>query len=68
MVCYVNNTPHEATENQLLLDLLTGLGQTTQTRGLAVAVNDTVVPRADWATHAVQPHDRILLIRATQGG
>jgi sulfur carrier protein len=68
MVCYVNNTPHEATENQLLLDLLTGLGQTTQTRGLAVAVNDTVVPRTDWATHAVQPHDRILLIRATQGG
>jgi sulfur carrier protein len=39
-----------------------------QTRGLAVAINDTVVPRADWATHAVQPHDRILLIRATQGG
>jgi sulfur carrier protein len=68
MVCYVNNTPHEATENQLLLDLLAGLGQTTQTRGLAVAVNDTVVPRADWATHAVQPQDRILLIRATQGG
>jgi sulfur carrier protein len=68
MVCYVNNTPHEATENQLLLDLLAGLGQTTQTRGLAVAVNDTVVPRTDWATHAVQPQDRILLIRATQGG
>jgi sulfur carrier protein len=68
MVCYVNNTPHEATENQLLLDLLAGLGQTTQTRGLAVAVNETVVPRADWATHAVQPQDRILLIRATQGG
>lgn len=68
MVCYVNNTPHEAAENQLLADLLTALGQATQTRGLAVAVNDTVVPRTEWATHAVQPHDRILLIRATQGG
>jgi sulfur carrier protein len=67
MVCYVNNSAHEATENQPLADLLTALGQ-AQTRGLAVAVNDTVVPRADWATHAVQPHDRILLIRATQGG
>jgi sulfur carrier protein len=67
MVCYVNNSAHEATENQPLADLLAALGQ-AQTRGLAVAINDTVVPRADWATHAVQPHDRILLIRATQGG
>jgi len=67
MVCYVNNTPHEATESQLLADLLASLGQ-THTRGLAVAVNDAVVPRTEWATHTVQPHDRILLIRATQGG
>ena len=67
MVCYVNNTTHEATENQPLAELLAALGQ-AQTRGLAVAVNDAVVPRAEWASHAVQPHDRILLIRATQGG
>ena len=67
MVCYVNNSAHEATDNQPLAELLAALGQ-AQTRGLAVAVNDAVVPRAEWASHAVQPHDRILLIRATQGG
>lgn len=67
MVCYVNNSAHEATDNQLLAELLTVLGQ-AQTRGLAVAVNDAVVPRAEWASHTVQHHDRILLIRATQGG
>lgn len=67
MVCYVNNSPHEVTDNQWLIDLLATLGQ-TQTRGLAVAVNDMVVPRAEWATRAVQPHDRLTLIRATQGG
>ncbi|RZL08832.1 MAG: sulfur carrier protein ThiS [Hymenobacter sp.] len=67
MVCYVNNSPHEATDNQWLADLLAALGQ-TQTRGLAVAINDVVVPRAEWASHAVQPHDRLTLIRATQGG
>ena len=67
MVCYVNNNPHETTDNQWLADLLTTLGQ-TQTRGLAVAINDVVVPRAEWPTHAVQPHDRLTLIRATQGG
>ncbi len=67
MVCYVNNSAHEAADNQPLAELLTALGQ-TQTRGLAVAINDVVVPRAEWPTHAVQPHDRLTLIRATQGG
>jgi len=67
MVCYVNNSAHEITDNQPLAELLAAMGQ-AQTRGLAVAVNDAVVPRAEWATHAVQPRDRILLIRATQGG
>jgi sulfur carrier protein len=67
MVCYVNNIAQEATDNQLLIDLLAALGL-AQPRGLAVAVNDLVVPRAEWPTHAVQAHDRITIIRATQGG
>jgi len=67
MVCYVNNSPHEAAEQQLLQELLAELGL-AQPRGLAVALNDAVVPRAEWATRAVQPHDRLTIIRATQGG
>ncbi|AWM34198.1 sulfur carrier protein ThiS [Hymenobacter nivis] len=67
MVCYVNNLPHEAAEQQLLQELLAGLGL-AQPHGLAVALNDAVVPRAEWATCAVQPHDRLTIIRATQGG
>ncbi|TPG62853.1 sulfur carrier protein ThiS [Hymenobacter nivis] len=67
MVCYVNNLPHEAAEQQPLQELLGPLGL-AQPRGLAVAVNDAVVPRAEWATRAVQPHDRLTIIRATQGG
>ena len=67
MVCYVNNIAQEAAENQLLIDLLTARG-ITEPRGLAVAVNDAVVPRAEWATHAMRAHDRITIIRATQGG
>ena len=63
----VNNTAHEAADNQLLIELLAARG-ITEPRGLAVAVNDAVVPRAEWPTHAVQPHDRITIIRATQGG
>ena len=67
MVCYVNNIAQEAAENQPLIDLLAARG-ITEPRGLAVAVNDAVVPRAEWPIHAVQSHDRITIIRATQGG
>ena len=67
MVCYINNLPQEVAENQPLSDLLAARG-IIEPRGLAVAVNDAVVPRAEWPTHALQPHDRITIIRATQGG
>lgn len=67
MVCYVNNIAQEATDSQLLKDLLSTHG-IVQPHGVAVAVNDAVVPRAEWSTRAVQPQDRITIIRATQGG
>ena len=67
MVCYINNTAHEAADNQPLIALLAARG-ISEPRGLAVAVNDAVVPRAEWAAHALNEQDRITVIRATQGG
>ena len=67
MVCYVNNTPHETAHAETLTQLLAHLAF-DQPRGLAVAVNDTVVPRAEWAAHALKEQDRVTIIRATQGG
>jgi len=40
----------------------------TETRGLAVAVNGTVVPRARHATTAVTDGDVIEIVTAVQGG
>ena len=37
-------------------------------RGVAVAVNGEVVPRARWSDHPLRAGDRVLVIRATQGG
>ena len=37
-------------------------------QGIAVAVNDTIVPRSQWESHILQPEDNILVIKATQGG
>lgn len=67
MVCYVNTIAHEVIENQLLIDLLTARG-IIEPRGLAVAVNDAVVPRADWPFLQLHEQDRVTIIRATQGG
>ena len=36
--------------------------------GVAVAVNDTVVPRAAWAATVLRPGDRVEVLTAMQGG
>lgn len=48
--------------------LLNHLGVAGGQKGIAVAINDEVVPRSQWPTHLVVDGDRIELIRATQGG
>ena len=67
MVFYVNNKPHEVSVEPTLAAALTEL-QLADQRGVAVAVNDRVVPRTDWASYALRAQDRITVIRATQGG
>jgi sulfur carrier protein len=37
-------------------------------KGVAAAVNGSVVPRAEWASRALGDSDRVLVIQATQGG
>ncbi len=37
-------------------------------KGIAVAVNQTVVPKTDWPSRQLSPNDHITLITATQGG
>ncbi len=36
--------------------------------GVAVAVNQEVIPRSQWSQTALKPGDRVELIRAVQGG
>lgn len=36
--------------------------------GIAVAINNTVVPKINWNEHLVHETDEILIISATQGG
>jgi len=37
-------------------------------KGIAIAVNDSVVPSSKWALCALNDGDKILVVEATQGG
>lgn len=37
-------------------------------RGLAIAINETIVPKTQWDTHTLNAADSIIIIKATQGG
>jgi len=37
-------------------------------QGIAIAVNEQVVPKSEWHGCVLKHNDQILLIRATQGG
>jgi sulfur carrier protein len=36
--------------------------------GIAIAVNQEIISKANWDTYALQPGDNITVIKATQGG
>ena len=37
-------------------------------KGIAVAINETIVPKTQWESYILQPDDKVLVIKATQGG
>lgn len=37
-------------------------------QGIAIAVNEQVVPKSEWQSCVLKDNDAVLLIRATQGG
>jgi sulfur carrier protein len=63
----LNDRPHELAGPATLLALLGGLGLAGK-KGVAAAVNGEVVPRAAWESRALAERDRVIVIRATQGG
>jgi sulfur carrier protein len=58
-------TKHFASSNltvQALLDL-----EILKTKGIAIAINDTVIPKSNWNSHPLKETDTVLIISATQG-
>ena len=66
MVIWVNDQQLSLETSRTLTEILNQLD--IPQVGIAIALNQEVIPRTEWATTYLQDHDKLLLIRATQGG
>jgi len=62
----LNGEPRSVPPQQSLQALVEELGLAHQ--ALALAVNRTVVPRQAWSGRALQPQDKVDIVRAIGGG
>ncbi|MDR6943129.1 sulfur carrier protein ThiS [Mucilaginibacter pocheonensis] len=53
----------ECTVQTLLSDVLN-----RASNGLAIAINQTIISKADWGTARLKHGDQVIIITATQGG
>lgn len=65
---FLNGDPRENGAGETVAAVLSLLGLGADARGVAVAVDGEVVPRAGWATFAVPEGARVEVLTAMQGG
>jgi sulfur carrier protein len=66
-VIFVNGEPRERA-GATVAELLADLGFQTSARGVAVAVDGEVIPRAEWGERRVNEGERVEALSAMQGG
>jgi sulfur carrier protein len=67
-VIWVNGESRELPVPATVGALLDALGIEPRRRGIAVAVDAEVVPRAIWDAHELRAGDRVEVLTAIQGG
>ena len=68
MTLTVNGDARDVPTGATIDGLLRAVGRDPDVPGVAVAVDDRVVRRADWATTTLLEGQRVELITAAQGG
>jgi sulfur carrier protein len=63
----INQQKYSLPDSGTLADVLPLL-QVGQTDGIAIALNEAVIPKGEWPLHVLRAQDRVFVIRATQGG
>ena len=64
----LNGAPAQLPDDATVRTALDALELPAGGRGVAVAVDAAVVPRAEWATHPLDEGARVEIVRAIQGG
>jgi sulfur carrier protein len=64
----INSEKKDIEHVDTLEALLRLVGVSSETRGVAVALNGEVVPKSAWASARVQEGDAVEVIHAVQGG
>lgn len=67
MTIWVNQQPYDYHTAPNLLQVLTDL-QKHKLTGIAVAVNQEVIPKGSWGSTLLNNQDKVIIITATQGG
>ena len=67
LTVYVNDKARALAASTSVWALLRELGL-AERKGVAVAVNGSVVRRGEWPARTLAADDRVLVIQATQGG
>jgi len=65
----LNGASSTVASDASVADVLRGMNlDPTKPKGIAVAVNDEVVPKSAWQGRQIQEKDRVEVITARQGG
>ncbi|RTZ00785.1 sulfur carrier protein ThiS [Flavobacterium sp. RSP49] len=64
----INNQTKQFATDSLTVQALLDFEIPIKQNGIAVAINNTVIPKSDWNSYQIQETDNILIISATQGG
>ncbi len=65
---FLNGQGSDLPAGETVTGALVRLGLSVDARGVAVAVDGEVVPRAAWETFALPPDARVEVLSAMQGG
>lgn len=64
----INNQTKQFATDSLTVQALLDLEIPEKQNGIALAINNTVIPKSNWNTHLIKETDDILIISETQGG
>jgi sulfur carrier protein len=67
-VIYLNGGESELRAGDTVADALARMGLTPDANGVAVAVDDSVVPRGEWQGFGLPENARVEVLTAMQGG